>query len=513
MGKNGSNLIYFFLCSLKIRINFLHIQEVYNKHSLPHSIRALSDTLDELQVDNIVCQPEFHQLIKIDSPFIVVTSNNAYPFYLVEKFDKNNKIILLRSASGQKRIQTFFEFQKNWQGIVLLAEKGTNIKEDPPGIYYLKQVLWHIHRTEAYWITALTAYLLLWKIIQNPSFQDFRYLIKIVGVIVSLLTVIKATFQPQIIQRFCHIGQHSDCNEVFKSPGAKLMNWVSLGELSLTYFASSVLWGIFIAQNPEILFILLDALALLFVIYSFIWQFIHHQWCSLCLIIDIIIITDFLFEILHKIKIKNWLQQAEFSPEILSYITMFTLCLLIIKKTVEIIEQNCTIPQWKFKHEKLLNTPDIFWQLLARQPKEKVDINKVPTISNSLNSEHNITIIINPSCPKCAKVHNIITSIEGYCIHLVFFVNNKDLKSYNAAIKLISYGINNTWENTNQFINSWYEKQETLVNTEITPQAKNILEAQLNYCKKIKTTGTPIILIDNCQTPQAFEVEDLKVIL
>ncbi len=55
-------LLHRFLGQLGIRIDSLPIQEAYFRHLLPHSLRSLSDTLDALQVSNMVCRLEFEQL-------------------------------------------------------------------------------------------------------------------------------------------------------------------------------------------------------------------------------------------------------------------------------------------------------------------------------------------------------------------------------------------------------------------------------------------------------------------
>lgn len=68
-----------------IQRDALRLATACSRHPLPHSIRALSDTLDELQVPNLVCKLEFEQLAEIDGAYIVAAGKTEYPFYLVEK--------------------------------------------------------------------------------------------------------------------------------------------------------------------------------------------------------------------------------------------------------------------------------------------------------------------------------------------------------------------------------------------------------------------------------------------
>ena len=238
-----------------------------------------------------------------------------------------------------------------------------------------------------------------------------------------------------------------------------MLGWVSLGELSLAYFASSLIWGVFIVSNPEAVFLLLNVLAMLFVVYSFVWQSLHRKWCTLCLTIDIVLIVDFLNEIFLRGEEINRLWGIEFYIGLINYTVVFILCLLIIKKMIEIVGQNRMIPLWRFKHECLVSSPGIFWELLALQDKEPIDIGTVPVISNYAETEHSITIIINPACSLCVKVYDIVISLEGYRVNLVFVVNSGDQRSYQAALKMISSGIKDKWEETTRRMSDWFEKK------------------------------------------------------
>lgn len=146
MKTPAPDLLYSFLCALGIRIDLLHIREVYDKHPLPHSFRALSDTLDGLHVENMVCSLEFKQLFEIENPFIVAMGHDEYPFCLVEGFDTDKVSVLLRTAPGHKVVQTFDQFQREWGGTVLMAEKSVDTKEDTLLVYGFKQGLWYVSR-------------------------------------------------------------------------------------------------------------------------------------------------------------------------------------------------------------------------------------------------------------------------------------------------------------------------------------------------------------------------------
>lgn len=501
-------LLNAFLYKIGIQIDTIRIAEVYDRHPLQHSIRALSDTLDELNVSNAVCHLEFEQLFQIEGPFVVAAGLDEYPFCIVEKFDNKTQAISLLSVVGKQAILTFEQFRSIWNGTVLLAEKGEETHEDSLCIYWIKQGLWHLNRTIDWWILGLIACLLVWGVMQSPTPAVWRYVIKVIGVAVSLVAVRKASFSPQLVQRFCHQGQNSDCNEVFRSNGAKFFGWISLGELSLTYFATSIIWGVFFATNPASVFAVLDTVALLFVGYSFVWQIINHKWCPLCLVIDAVIILDLLTEIML------WRGFSPlFLPDILTFGILFVLGLLITRRVVTMAEKASFIPMLSYKYERLLESPDLFWELLYKQPLVATDNKDFDAVCNNIEAEHSITLVMNPSCSKCAGIHKALRAFQDYKINLIFVINEGDEQSRRAALMMISAGIQYGWEVADHIIQDWYESRIFPETLNIHHHAVEYLEQYHQYCEKNKVVGTPTAFIDNRYLPDLYDIEDLKILL
>ncbi len=502
-------LLHSFLYQLGIRIDSLQIQEACFRHPLSHSLRSLSDTLDALHVSNMVCRLEFEQLFEIEEPFIAVASNGEYPFYLVERLDKKQQTIILRTASGKSAVLSFEQFGFVWVGTVLMAEKSDKTKEEPLLLYHIKQGLAFVERTAGYWLTGLFALLLGIVILRTPELADLRYLVKIIGVTVSLAVVLKTSFDPHLAQRFCRLGKHSDCNEVFRSAGAKMFGWVSLGELSLVYFTASLVWGIFVAANPATVFPWLDILALLFVGYSFAWQIYHRRWCPLCLTIDAVLIVDFVLEIAIECK----LQSGSFYLDCLTFGLMFTVGVLALRWLIVSLERTQGAELLHYKHERLLGSPEAFWYLLAQQPMNAVESKIAMPINNGACTEHTLTVVMNPSCPKCAKAHRVLSELEDYRIELIFIVNDGDKHSHDTALWLISVSLERGWEETNRMIAEWYEHHELPTKASIHPDAEEILNKHVKYCRETGILGTPMILVDNRRLPDLYEATDLKYLL
>lgn len=511
MKPSLSKLLQALLRKSDIRVDPLRTEEILSRHPLPHSIRSLSDTLDELHVPNMVCRLEFEQLFEIEGPFIAVAGREEYPFHLVEKVDNARRTVRLRTFTGKNAELPFERFRQAWDGTVLLAEKGERAEQKSRPIHWLKTGLWRMDLTAKYWVAALVVMLLGWGILRHPEPSDWRYLIKGIGLSISLLIILKTFFDPHLAEKFCRTGRNSGCNKVFNTSAARPFGWASLGELSLAYFAASLLGGLFFAANPGAMFLLPDTLALLIAAISLAWQIIHRKWCTLCLAIDAVLVADFLGETLLWGGFGNF-RSTVFSDTVV-FGLLFVLCLLTLRILIRMAKLNRESRRIFFNHESLLCSPEIFGLLLTRQPAVTEGAHTVPTVGNRLEAEHKLTVVMNPSCPKCAAVHRTIRSLEDYRIELIFVVNEGDRKSYDAALGMISSGITDGWSRTEELIAGWYERHELPADLTIHPQAEAHLAAQMAYCQRIGITGTPTILIDNRQLPEIYDAEDLKVLL
>ncbi|WP_143256159.1 vitamin K epoxide reductase family protein [Alistipes sp. An31A] len=303
------------------------------------------------------------------------------------------------------------------------------------------------------------------------------------------------------------LGKHADCNAVFQSAGAKLFGWISLGELSLAYFATSLFWGLFLAENPAALFRWLDVLAIPFVVYSLGWQIRHRRWCTLCLAIDAVLLADFGVELFFgpdKVVERGlWIDVA-------GYCVVFACMALGIRRSVTQAEMAVEMPRLLALREHLLSDSDLFELQLARCREEPGRSGSASPLHNGVESGRTVTVVMNPSCPKCARVHRQLGLLGDCRVELLFAVNDGDHLSNDAALLIITTWITKGWAEADRQIGIWYERLEMIVRTKIHPQAISILQAHRSYCQAVGIEGTPTVLVDNRRLPDTYDVEDLK---
>lgn len=107
------------------------------------------------------------------------------------------------------------------------------------------------------------------------------------GMLVSVAILYKEQFDAHFLERFCRIGKAVDCNQVLHSPGASIAG-ISLGELSLFYFATLFFCCTLFPQACYGIAVLCNAAALCFTLYSVVYQiFVVRKGCMLCMLVNI----------------------------------------------------------------------------------------------------------------------------------------------------------------------------------------------------------------------------------
>ncbi len=353
------SFLHYFLRRAGIRIDLLRLRAVYDRHPLPHSIRSLSDTLDELCIPNMICRLEFDQLSELDGPFLVVSGNAEYPFQLVETFDR---------------------FRSAWDGSVLTIDCG----EAPAGRlrpgYLVRQLLAFVDRTWGWWLA------------------------------VSVICLAASCLLP-----------------------------------ALTGMCGAA------------------------------WSLVTGVGC-------------------------------------IGLVVAFAVAILLARRFLGRVDRDAEIVRLRNLREQLLGIPDLFWQLLGREAEEEVDSVTAAPVSNYAEAEHTVTVVLNPSCPDCARICDVIGKLKGVRIDLIFVVDDGDRRAYDVALRLISSGITSEWGETFRLLAAWYGRGRVPA-TPIHPLAGNDLSAQLNYCRRIRIVRTPTILVDNRRLPALYDAEDLKILL
>ena len=153
------DLIYRFLRLNDTFVSHLKIAAIYESHPMPHSIRSISDTLDELSIPHMVCKISQETIMSVDEPVIIVINKQHNPFFIVSKIDKKDKTIYLSDAKGNCNVISYDDFIRIWDGIILILDDDRQQYIDNRIYFYVKEVIYYV--SKKYMLVLVSVLLLL----------------------------------------------------------------------------------------------------------------------------------------------------------------------------------------------------------------------------------------------------------------------------------------------------------------------------------------------------------------
>lgn len=496
---------------LGISIDSISIKDRHQRHPLPNSIRSLSDTMDDYNIPNMVCELSFDQLLEVETPFIVMLDTVKDPFCMVEKIEKNN-VTVYSPVSGisKKSVETF---KKSWNGIILAGEKAENTYSEAKPLYTVKQFLSILKSHSFPVLCLLTVYVLVWEITRYPGINTLyflSFLVKISGIFASSLIIYKTIFDSTFLERFCRAGKKGDCNSVLRSKAAKILNIVSLGELSFAYFSSTLLWGIFFTNHPLAIYALLSVIAFGFTLFSLIWQIKYKKWCSLCMVINAIVMLELAIGIIAYLS-SSVLFVFSFMDMVNVSVCFVIILLAIIAYSELVLTRNKTLSLSR-KNEILLSNPEFFQCFLENSPILRNSKDYAP-LTNNKNDQTKLTVIISLHCSACADIVRTLRKYEDYQVELIFSANDVNEKIKETVIKFISIYLQDGWEAFYDSIVKWYGSHRFEKDIKINPTAERIYDLHKKYCETINHPYTPFLIINDRIYPSIYDLQELRLIL
>jgi len=259
----------------------LHLQS----HPEYPSLRAVTDTLDYFNINNIAVRVEKSTLSQLPKKFLAHLKRDVeMDFVLV---DRKKDRIKLTWQDGQSKHVSIEEFKQKWNGTILAVEK-----DDGQNSLVMNRF------TDTNLLGALLVagiLVLLWN--YCPSLPAFYFsALSLAGLILSYFIQKEGLgIGNSYIANACSAinNNTAGCESVIKSEQGYIFG-ISLGDISLVYFTFILLAGSLLGIENYI-FYTLSIFTLLAIVYTTYVQFFQlKKWCLLCLAVSIVIIGQFL---------------------------------------------------------------------------------------------------------------------------------------------------------------------------------------------------------------------------
>lgn len=512
--KTFDNIFHTLITLLKVKHTDSFTNKLYEEHPHKNDLYGLSVMLKEYNIDNIGLNitDKKDKLNLLETPFVAYCGND---FVIVTNTTANIVEYLWRGKNISLETNKFIEL---WNGIVLLIETNKNSIE--PG--YNKNIVGELFKkTRIILFLLFILSVVINRMIDIEIFDSIGILLLLfanfIGTYICFLLVKKqSNIKSKLSDKICSVFLKSDCNNVLESDASKILGIISLSEVGLSYFISNILIILFFRQLLSFLTVI-NIFSLFFIFWSIWYQKVKiEQWCALCLIVQLLLLCNFVIN--YSFNFIN--------IPALTFHNLFYFCLiylspfLIVSWLIQVFNRSRTISNIKYELNSLKSDEDVFKTILLKNNYYDVSVSDSKILFGNPDSSVLITVITNPHCNPCARMHPRIIefinkSKDKYCIQYFFSSFNDNLDSSNKF--LIAVYLNNDLSKRENIISEWYNKGKDGKNNMFNLFNYNLddndviqeFKTQKSWLQKSKIKSTPTILINGFELPKKYNIEDL----
>ncbi len=506
-----ANILAAFLSSINYKFTSKTIRK-FQDNPIKDSLLGISETLSQLGIKTEGYKiTDIKELPSTNVPFITIKGGN---FVLVNGI--SNEIISY-TIGKHHHIEDLQTFSKDWSHTILTVVQINRNGEPHFSRNRVNEISLYITK-----ITIITLSCLIFGLLglfsgfwHNP-YSIVTLIFNVVGLFFSVLLYTEyLNIESNTTKKICGIIKDADCEKVSSSHGSKVFNLFHLSEIGCAFFLMNII-AIVVFDINIVLLSIISFFSLIFCIWSPIYQkFVVKKWCTLCLIIVLILLLQAIF--FGYIQIFNSypsLYQNIHSLLILillasSYITT-TVILFYISKIYNLFIKNKYIVR---DYTDLKYNSAVFNLLLHSSQRIKNFTNSALIFGNP-NSTKRITVVSNPFCISCIANHSQLNklSLEEYRIEYILTAFDEKFlfANYNLIAYYHKFGSDKAWK----LLTDWYETNNKTLsffnefNLEISKYKDTVLE-QLSWITDEDIKSTPSVFLNGYKLPQQYESSDI----
>jgi thiol-disulfide isomerase/thioredoxin len=326
------------------------------------------------------------------------------------------------------------------------------------------------------------------------------------------------------------VGKKVNCSAVLSSRLSKIGGGLSWSEAGFVYFSGGFLL-LTISGAAALPFIYwLNIFSLPYIIFSLGYQaFKIRQWCLLCLIVQFLLLSEFLSAVFAYPAIPFPAPEFTADSLILLFLSFFLPAFAWFFARPFIYGAKAK-SDLQYQLARFKNSTDIFNAMLSNQPAIDGDTTGLGITIGDPHAKNTLIKVCNPYCGPCAKAHpkidDLITHNPNWKVQIIFSakVNEDELKfitvSHLMAIAEKSEKENQEWLKA-QALHDWYSLSPSNtdkyrdfaikypLNGEIKQQEAKV-QAMYEWCKKNAVMFTPTFFVNGHRLPEQYEVTDLQ---
>lgn len=512
--KADSNLFTVFLDILKVK-HTRFARKLYAEHPHKNNMYGLSKMLSDYRIPNQgIMLGDPAEVALIEPPFIVQFAGDMY---VVEKIS-DSEAHLFKSRRDVKI--PIDKFKEGCMGAVLIAEPDENTIEPGFKANRSRDLIGSVMR---YGLIAAVCAALIYACIVFRVYSDpglfLALVINLAGVYISYLLVLKQVhFSSQAADRICSMfNKKADCNSVLESKAAKFLGIIGWSELGLGYFISNTIIVLFTPWLMPYL-ALLSTGALCYTVWSIWYQGVKaKQWCPLCLIVQVLFVLLFASNLIFGFI--GWPSLRV--TDLVTVALIYTIPFLGVSLLLPVIAESMKTENITYSLNHLKINEYVFGALLAKQPHYEVDRSASRITFGNLEAEMLVTIVSNPHCNPCSKIHpkidRLIDAAGNRMFVQFFFLNFDSDQTRDSGKFLISAYFERGSDEGGKIFTRWFEGEKksaaaTYAKYGFDMGSDDVVAEQERHkawCDANKISATPTVLVNGYRLPDNYEVDDL----
>ena len=519
------NTFVSFLEQLEVKHTQSFSDDYFSEHPHKDNLFGLSKMLSDYGVKNAAIRipDKENNIAEIETPFIAQFGGS---FVAVHEVKPDNVSFFWKGANHVLEVAKFIE---GWTGLVLLAETSEKSIEPDYQIHRKTETLNLLKKIALFSAIGLIIAL---AYINNKYHShlggSLLILINLAGMYISWLLLLKQMrIQSQYADKICSLFKQKDCNNVLESEAAKLFGIIGWSEIGLGYFSANVLL-LLISPTTITSIALLNLLTLPFTLWSVWYQKVKaKQWCVLCLIVVTLLWSVFIINLLFAyipfevFSFPNNSQLSILNSQFAITASCYCIMVLGIHFLAPKLNSEKTIQSLRQSMNSMKADEDLFITLLKKQPYyETGDFDSVIRFGNP-DSKLHITILSNPYCNPCAKMHKRVEELLKQVnnnINIQYILSSFG-EMFNSTNKyLIAACLKDNTNSPMKIFNDWFEKGKALrdeffkdLNLDMeNPEIEIEFQKHEAWKKKTQIMGTPTVLVNGYKLPESYKIEDLR---
>ena len=513
------NILEIILTELEIPYTHSFASKIFNEHPYRENMLGLQQILETYEIKTLGIKFEKKDLGKLPVPCILHIPDK---FIVVTNISESNISYIWNNKTIQESIS---DFQNRCTGNALIIENIDEAAEPDYNTHQKQQRINQIGSILA--IVSLFCYILIQISLNQTTYNPLSISIAffdIIGISLCCLLMQKQLFQvSKIGDKVCSFFHQGDCNSILFSEKSRIgpFHW---SEIGLSYFVIHLLFSF---THPETLLMLciVGWCAMLYGVWSIYYQsIVAKQWCVLCISVQIVL---WLNGICSAILIPQSYFHTEYlvlASHTILYTTGLYILLIFIHKITQSILDSKTLTEITYKYNSLKSSKKVFEVLLHESDYYQTDKNDSSIIFGNPNAPLRITILTNPHCNPCAKMHKKVEKLlhcknNKICVQYIFTSFNEELEE-SCKFLIAAYQQLNQ-RDVEDLYSKWYEKgnlsdqdfikQHGKIST-LHKKVRDEMKHHDTWKQHYGFHATPTILVNGYLLPSHYSIEDLIVI-